>query len=148
MYIESLEKVRMNIYIKKKEKEKFIEGIVRLANGSDVFYNNCFIVTKDMEKIDSEQRKIADRVDRWMEIKDSIIPETSSFNIWRRVKSFLVLEVSTYFTLPQNQKVFWSVWRHMISLRIAYFLPLLISIPACRILCWCTKAIPSSGNTS
>ena len=86
MYMEGLEKVRMNIYIKKKEKEKFIEGIVRLANGSDAFYNNCFIVTKDMEEIDSEQKKIADRVDRWMEIKDSIIPETSSFNIWRRVK--------------------------------------------------------------
>tara|TARA_B100001063_G_C16771992_1_gene562279 strand:+ start:558 stop:1007 length:450 start_codon:yes stop_codon:yes gene_type:complete len=84
--MEGLEKVRMNIYIKKKEKEKFLGAIVRLANGNDGFYNNCFIVTKDMKVIDSEQKKIADRVDRWIEIKNTIIPETSSFNIWRRVK--------------------------------------------------------------
>ena len=75
MYMEGLEKVRMNIYVNDSEKYGFIDSIYKLLRENDIIYNNCFVISKDMKEISEEDKKVAERVDRWLKVKDSVIPE-------------------------------------------------------------------------
>ena len=86
MYMEGLEKVRMNIYVNDSEKYKFIDSIYKLLRENDIIYNNCYVISEDMKEISEEDKKVADRVDRWLKVKGSVIPENVSFKTWRRVK--------------------------------------------------------------
>ena len=100
--MEGLEKVRMNIYIKDSEKQSFIEAIYNLSRERDFLHNNCFIITNNMPEISEEEKKVSDRIDRWLKVKDSVIPETDSFKIWRRVK---ILEECKYDFKVDNEKL-------------------------------------------
>ena len=100
--MEGLEKVRMNIYIKDSEKEGFVEAIYNLSRERDFLHNNCFIITNNMPEINEEEKKVSDRIDRWLKVKDSVIPETDSFKIWRRVK---ILEECKYDFKVDNEKL-------------------------------------------
>ena len=100
--MEGLEKVRMNIYIKDSEKESFIEAIYNLSRERDFLHNNCFIITNNMREINEEEKKVSDRIDRWLKVKDSVIPERDSFKIWRRVK---ILEECKYDFKVDNEKL-------------------------------------------
>ena len=55
-----------------------------------------------MREINEEEKKVSDRIDRWLKVKDSVIPETDSFKIWRRVK---ILEECKYDFKVDNEKL-------------------------------------------
>ena len=55
-----------------------------------------------MPEISEEEKKVSDRIDRWLKVKDSVIPETDSFKIWRRVK---ILEECKYDFKVDNEKL-------------------------------------------
>ena len=55
-----------------------------------------------MPEINEEEKKVSDRIDRWLKVKDSVIPETDSFKIWRRVK---ILEECKYDFKVDNEKL-------------------------------------------
>ena len=55
-----------------------------------------------MPEINEEEKKVSDRIDRWLKVKDSVIPETDSFKIWRRVK---ILEECKYDFKVDNDKL-------------------------------------------